>query len=219
MSNEKSAASAVNFGIAEIAVCDETHRVRFFCQRCDHLFCGDCYTIAHRLENRDHEVEIIHERIEREVGQIGTQMNELKQLAEDAEAAANARDQKAYESSETIIQLIADIERLMMTSASTRESQQLRCIHRDCLAVLHWTDNSQKAVNPVEDPIGAMVSSRSINATLKQQLQKATQVVKLTSGSPPTDPMAAIVKSVIKFAGKKTVAGLQYSFCKILQCL
>ena len=135
-------------------------------------------------------------------------MDELKRIAECAEVAANAKDQKANESSHTLIQLIADVERLLITSALTREAQHLRRIHRDSVAVLQWAENFQRAVNPAGDPVAALASCQSINATLKERLQKTTPLVNEFNENQLTDPVAAILRSVIKIAGKQRVEGL-----------
>ena len=127
-------AAAPAKAMAETAKCVETHRVRFFCEQCDRLFCSDCYMDAHMANNREHEAKKIEECIERGVRQVGTQMDELKRIADGAETAANARDQKANESYDTFIQLVAGVERL--NSASTREAQQLRRLSRDSFAEL-----------------------------------------------------------------------------------
>lgn len=198
---------SAEIALTHIAVCQVTHRVRFICQQCDRLFCGDCFTLAHLREKRDHDVEEIKDRLELEDKQIRGQMEELTKLAQNATEEANARDQKAQESIETLTLLITEVEQLMMTSASTRESQQLRQINRDCFALLQRVDKSRRSMDQESAPAIALETSRSLNAFLKQKLQRSNQAFNFVSGNRPQDLVPLILKSMVKFLEKKNVEG------------
>lgn len=169
MSNERAADGAEN-SRGRTALCNEAHRVRFFCRQCNRFSCGDCFTLAHRKQYRDHEAEVIGECLEREDAQVDRQMEELSRLAENAEAAANARDQRVHESIDALTQLITEVERLLMISESTRETQELRRINRYCVAMLQQVDKSRRSVDPESDPVSALELRRNINSFLEEKL-------------------------------------------------
>lgn len=197
----------------KIAECSETHRVRFFCQQCDRLFCGDCFTLSHRRENREHEVEEIGERLERENMQVGRQMEELSRLAENAKTAANTRDQYVNELIEALASLITEVERLLMVSEITREAQQLRQINRDCIALFQRVEGSRRSMDQKNDSVISLKSRLAINDYLKQQLQETNQTLNehvnedLDHENRNSDPASAVIKSVIKLLGKEKIKG------------
>ena len=199
-------AAAAKITTAEITVCNDSHSVRFFCQQCDSLFCGDCFTLSHCMENRTHEVDEIKESISRENSKVVRQMEDLNELAESAEAEANERDQKANKSSDTLIELVSEVERRLMISESNPEAQ-LRHLHRACLASLHYADLSTRYIDSDEDSVAALISRRSINAFLKQKIKDAHQVMGKVNENPPPDLVSAIIKSMVTIVGLKKVEG------------
>ena len=214
MSNDKAVggvqAAAVELPHSQLALCNEKHQVHFFCQQCDRLYCGDCYILAHRRENRDHDVEEINELLKREDKQICERMDEFKKIAEAAEVTANARHQKMDEASEVLTRLVSEATRLLMTSECTREEQQQWSIYHESLAVLQRVGRSLQDVDPEKHPIAALMTRRSINALLTEQLEKANQKMNLIPEKGAPDLVTAILKSLVKLAGKETVEGSTY---------
>ena len=191
---------AYSFAPADVNVipaCQESHKLSFYCQECNRLFCGDCSTRTHKGPNKGHDIEEIDELVAREAAEILQLEGQLKELSENAKLAAMAKDAIGEKTHEMLTQFVSEIERLLLTGQSAREALQLYGIHRECIALLQHSSATHLDVDPHDNPIGALVAYRKLSSRLTEYMEKTRESVKNAEIIRDFDITEAILQTAI----------------------
>ena len=164
--------------MTSVEICGEGHELSFFCSSCNRLFCGKCCTNTHSRKGgfKEHDVEPIEDRLTIENHKRQQLIEELKQLSERVEAAANANDAIADESREVLSGFVAEVERFLMSAQRTRDTQCLRRLRRECIALLQRDVSARRSADPEARPADALVSVRSLNSDSRETTQQHQEV-------------------------------------------
>ena len=201
-------------------MCGDGHNLRIYCSTCNRLYCGDCCTDIHFLKEgfKDHDVKPIKNCLTIEAQKQEHLIEELKQLSENAEAAALQKDSIAEESRESLSRFIAEIERLLMSAQQTRDTQCLHRLGRECTALLQQAVSVRRNVDPEARPKEALVSLLSLNSTLEKQRDNIRKSLEnaAAAGGQESNFVEAVYRAVIALKGQESLEGKLYAVRHIL---
>ena len=158
--------------------------------------------------SKDHDVKPIKNCLTIEGQRKEQLIEELKQLSENAEAAALQKDSIAEESRESLSGFIAEIERLLMSDQQTHDAHCLR-LRRECTALLQQVVSERRSVNPEAPPEDSLVSVLSTNSTLEKQRDNIRKSLEnaAAAGGQESNFVEAIYRAVIALKGQESLEG------------